>query len=140
MIEFRLLNYKRIVRIWGDLLVKYPKKSRKSESLRVSVFLLWNGSPLVLRIWFKINIMRLGWMKFNLRYFHTYCAFGMDEICQLILLFSLFLLLFMDLIAFFDTIYEFYCTISVNFYLYLQYFQQKIFNFNKLSRFQINPY
>ena len=29
----------------------------------------------------------------------------------------------MGLIVFFDTIYEFYCTISINFYFYLQYFQ-----------------
>ena len=42
----------------------------------------------------------------------------------LILLFSLFLLLFMGSTVLFVTIYEFYYTISVNFYLYLQYFQQ----------------
>ena len=41
---------------------------------------------------------------------------------QLILLFSLFLLLFMGFTAFFDTIYGSYCTISTNFYFYLQYF------------------
>ena len=35
--------------------------------------------------------------------------------------------------ALFDTIYRSYCTISANFYLYLQYFQQKIFNFSKIS-------
>ena len=42
----------------------------------------------------------LVWMKFN----------------------SLFLLLFMRLIVFFGTIYESYCIISANFYIYLQYF------------------
>ena len=42
---------------------------------------------------------------------------------QLILLFNLFLLLFMDLTVLFGTIYGSYCTISVNFYFYLQYFQ-----------------
>jgi len=38
---------------------------------------------------------------------------------QFILLFSFFLLLFMGPIALFGTIYEFHCTISANFYLYL---------------------
>ena len=38
---------------------------------------------------------------------------------QLILLFSLFLLLFMNSTTFFGTIYGFHCTISANFYLYL---------------------
>ena len=52
---------------------------------------------------------------------------------QLILLFNLFLLLFISSIALFGTIYGFHCTISVNFYLYLQYFQQKIFSFSKTN-------
>ena len=52
---------------------------------------------------------------------------------QFILLFSLFLVLFMDLTVLFGTIYRFYYTISANFYLYLQYFQQKIFSFNKIN-------
>ena len=62
------------------------------------------------------------------------CMFGKNYFCQLILLFSLFLLLFMDSVAIFGTIYESHHTISVNFYFYLQYFQQKIFQFqqNKL--------
>ena len=42
----------------------------------------------------------------------------------------------MDLIVFFDTIHGSYCTILANFYLYLQYFQQKIFNFYKINRSQ----
>ena len=49
--------------------------------------------------------------------------FGLDYFCQLILLFSLFLLLLIDLIIFFCTIYESYCIISTNFYIYLSYFQ-----------------
>ena len=32
----------------------------------------------------------------------------------------------MDPIVFFGTIYEFYCTISANFYFYLYYIQEKI--------------
>ena len=55
------------------------------------------------------------------------------------LLFSLFLLLFMDLTALFGTIHKFRYTISTNFYLYLQFLQQKIFNFNKISKSQTNP-
>jgi len=43
---------------------------------------------------------------------------------KIILLFRLFLLLFMDLTALFDTIHRPYYTISTNFYLYVQYFQQ----------------
>ena len=41
---------------------------------------------------------------------------------QVILLFNLFLLLFMDFITFFGIIYGSHCTISVNFYLCLRYF------------------
>ena len=39
----------------------------------------------------------------------------------------------------FATIYGFYCTISTNIYFYLQYFQQKVFKFSKLSEFQTDP-
>ena len=42
----------------------------------------------------------------------------MDKICELILLLSLFLVLFMDLIALFDIIHKSHGTISTNFYLY----------------------
>ena len=59
--------------------------------------------------------------------------------CHLILLFKLLLLLFMGSTALFDTIHESYCTISANFYLYLQYFQQKVFYFSKISEFQTDP-
>ena len=65
--------------------------------------------------------------------------FGKNYFCQLILLFSLFLLLFMSPIALFDTIYGSHCTISANFYLYLLYFQQKVFSFNKISWCQTDP-
>ena len=39
----------------------------------------------------------------------------------------------------FDTIHRSHCIILANFYLHLQYFQQKVFSFNKISRSQINP-
>ena len=55
------------------------------------------------------------------------------------LLFSLFFLLFIGPIALIGTIYGFYCTISTNFCLYLQYFHKKVVNFSKISRFQIDP-
>ena len=64
---------------------------------------------------------------------HIRCALGSSLKSQLILQFRLFLLLFMGPTALFDTIHESYCTISSNFYLYLQYFRQKVFNFNKIS-------
>ena len=54
-------------------------------------------------------------------------------------LFNLFLLLFMSLTALFDTIHESHCIISANFYLYIQYFQQKVFSFSKISFSQTDP-
>ena len=57
------------------------------------------------------------------------CAFGFKLKSQLILPFSLFLLLFMGP----------NCTVLTNFYLYLQYFQQKVFNFGKINGSQIDP-
>ena len=45
----------------------------------------------------------------------------------------------MDFTVLFSIIHEFHCTISVNFYLYLQYFQEKVFNFSKISGSQIDP-
>ena len=65
--------------------------------------------------------------------------FSKDYFCQLILLFSLLLLLFIGLTTLFGTIHRSCCTISIDFYLYLQYFQQKTFNLSKISRFQIDP-
>ena len=45
----------------------------------------------------------------------------------------------MSFIALFDIIYGSQCTILANFYLYyLQYFEQKVFNFNKISESQID--
>ena len=74
------------------------------------------------------------------------CKESVHEVCvwqklknQLILIFSLFLLLFMGATAFFGIIHRSYCTISANFYFYLQYLQQKIFSFNKISRSQTDP-
>ena len=52
---------------------------------------------------------------------------------------NLFFLLFMSSTALFCTIHESYCTISTNIYLYLQYFQQKVFNFSKISGSQTDP-
>jgi len=66
------------------------------------------------------------------------CVFRKSYFCQLILLFNLFLLLFMSFTVLFGTIYGSYYTISINFYLYLQYFQQKVFSFHKISRSQTN--
>ena len=62
-----------------------------------------------------------------------------DYFCQLILLFNLFLLLFIGPTTLFGTIHGSHCIISANFYLYLQYFQQKNLSFNKISESQIDP-
>ena len=40
----------------------------------------------------------------------------------------------------FVTIYESHCPISANFYIYLQYFQQKVFSFSKISGFQTDQH
>ena len=53
--------------------------------------------------------------------------FGKNYFYQLILLFNIFLLLFMGFTTVFSTINESYYTISANFYFYLQYFHQKVF-------------
>ena len=53
-----------------------------------------------------------------------WCAHGRGLKLKIISLFGLFCLLFMSLIAHFGNIHELYYTISTNFYLYLQYFQQ----------------
>ena len=42
----------------------------------------------------------------------------------------------MDFTALFGTIHGFHCIISANFYLYLWYFQQKVFSFSKISESQ----
>ena len=64
------------------------------------------------------------------------CAFAFTLKSQFILLFSTFLLLFIGHTILFDTIHKSHCTISINLYLYLLYFQQKVFNFSKISRSQ----
>ena len=46
----------------------------------------------------------------------------------------------MGLTALFNTIHRLHCTISTNFYFYLQYFQQKKINFNKISESQTDTY
>ena len=45
----------------------------------------------------------------------------------------------MGLIALFGTIYGSHCIILANFYFYLQYFQQKVFSFSKISESQTDP-
>ena len=41
--------------------------------------------------------------------------------------------------ALFDIIHGSHYIISANFYIYLQYFQQKVFSFSKISWSQIDP-
>ena len=50
-------------------------------------------------------------------------SFGYQWKVKIIFLFSLFLLLFIDPTVLFVIIHKLYCTISANFYIYLQYFQ-----------------
>ena len=74
-----------------------------------------------------------------LLYNEIQCVFGFNLKSHLILLFNLFLLLFMSPIALFGIIHESYCTISTNFYLYLQYFQKKCFQFQRNKRIPNKP-
>ena len=56
--------------------------------------------------------------------------FGKNDFCQLI-----FTIIDRSYCTF-DTIYGSNCTILTNFYIYLQYFQQKVFNFSKINESQ----
>ena len=85
------------------------------------------------------NLMQFNLLMNRKFLFHFVCVFGSKLKNQLILLFSLFLQLFMGSTVLFGTIHRFHCIISVNFYFYLQYFQQKVFSFSKISRFQADP-
>ena len=67
------------------------------------------------------------------------CVSGLGLKIKIIALFSLFLLLFMGPTALFGTIHRSYCTISINFYPYLQYSQQQFFSFSKISGIQTHP-
>ena len=65
----------------------------------------------------QIQIWELVYLKIRgslLRMPTNRCAFGIGLKSQLFLLFSLFLLLFMNPIVLFDIIHRFYCTISLN--------------------------
>ena len=84
----------------------------------------------------KMNLGKI--FKFKV-YRHIQCMFGSKLKSQFILLFSLFLLLFMGPTAFFGIIHGSHCVISTNFYLCLQYFQQKNFSFSKISKSQTDP-
>ena len=44
----------------------------------------------------------------------------------------------MGLTALFDTIHRSHCIVSTNFYLYLQYFQQKFSSFSKINESQMD--
>ena len=112
------------IHCWSLLFKLYP----------VNDFSLWNLKWLLLVL---RNIKRSSLVA-NVSNREMTCQFlvciWQKSKSQLILLFSLFLLLFMDPTALFDTIYGFHCTISTNFYLYLRYFQQKVFSSSKISR------
>ena len=96
----------------------------------------WATKELNLNVCLQSNMHELAWIyrskNLTLRDKKSLikCAFSLSLKSQFILLFSLFFLL--GPTALFDTIHGSHCTISANFYLYLQYFQQKVFNFSKI--------
>ena len=67
----------------------------------------------------KKNLKRAKNADANANQMDTKSPLGVIILCQLILLFSLFLLLFIGLTAFFGIIHKSHYTISTNFYLYL---------------------
>ena len=56
------------------------------------------------------------------------CAFG-SKLKTSLFYYSAYFCYYLWVTVLFGTIYESHCTISVNVYLYLQYFQQKNFQF-----------
>ena len=113
--------------------MKRKRKAFVKVLEKLSWFLLISGLDLILacRSYSQIRVSGLGR--------DTQCAFGSSLKSELVLLFRLFLLLFIGLTTLIDTIHRFHYTISVNCYFYLQYFQQKVFNFSKISKSQTDP-
>ena len=103
------------------------KKKKKDFSPHLySIELLTNNKSVSKNIRTILGPPLLSTSFDQLRFWYTFT-------CQLILLFSLFLLLFIGLTALFSIIYESHYTISANFYLYLHYFQQKILSLRRIS-------
>ena len=75
-------------------------------------------------IWLNLNAIyfMVTYSDFVIFNFYEHYASIWIEM-KIILLFSLFLLLFMGHTTLFGTIHGSYCTILTNFYLYLQYFR-----------------
>ena len=65
------------------------------------------------------------------------CLFGMINFANLFYYSVYFYYYSWVSLHFFDTIHRSHYTISANFYIYLQCFQQKVFNFSKINRFQM---
>ena len=93
----------------------------------------------------KIFQAKIQNSSFKFHYFSFQSAWSLFSLFPLTislslfpLLFSLFLVLFISFTVLFGTIYRSHCTISINFYFYLQYFQQKMFSFSKIRRSQID--
>ena len=85
------------------------------------IYITW-----VVHAWKLVEICVAFFFFFLLRIvlcLQNMCLFGQLIFCQLILQFSLFLLLFMGLTILFGIIHGSHCTISTKIYIYLQYFQ-----------------
>ena len=107
------------------------EKSRWKLGVCMVVFFFLKIYPSFLKFEWKEKKKEMRWLWAS--------VFGSKLTSQLILPFNLISLLFMNPIALFGTIYESHYTISANFYLYLKYFQQKVFSFNKINGSQTNP-
>ena len=112
----------------------HTKKKKKKEDFSphlYSIELLTNNKSVSKNIRTILGPPLLSTSFDQLRFWYTFT-------CQLILLFSLFLLLFISLTALFSIIYESHYTISAHFYLYLHYLQQKILSLRRISESSTN--
>ena len=98
---------------WDSQTSFFNKFFIKYESHR-TIHTFKNYFSTVLSVFSKINCIQTDPKR----------MFRLEWKMKIISLFSLFLLLFIGLTALFGTIYGPHYTISTNFYLYLQYFQQ----------------
>ena len=85
----------------------------------------------------KLN-SKISWQKLSFPNRHSMCVWHLLKKLDYFIIQLIFATIHGPT-TLFGIIHESRCTILAKFYLYLQYFQQKVFNFNKISRSQTNP-
>ena len=117
---------------WGETIREGEKKKKKR---RVNVVQAPNVS-----CWLKVLWDLFLYFEYKWKIYLTFWFIFFQLVCvwQKLFLPTYFTIQFIFATihgptALFGTIHGFHYTISINFYLYLQYFQQKIFNFSKIN-------